>query len=310
MLAGGHADGPHAAADSRVAEHVVGVGGFLDPPQAGRGELVGPVDGLADVPHLVGVGHQLAVVADLLAHHLAAAAVGRHVDAHLGLEAGPPVAQRGLAAPAHFVLRVAEPARGGDVGGIAVASQLRQAVGTPRPHAGQHLQRPGLVHLVAQVPEVDAVHELGGLQVRHQLPHRHAALLGPQVPHCVHQRGGSEVDDALVRAEPAQLRVVGDRTPERAHVVGEVAQAAPHHQRGQRLDGRAAQVVAGADGERHPVALVRPVGVQHDIGGGVVGVRVVGIRPVEELGRARPQVVRGHSGDRGHRLCPTPGAVW
>ena len=93
VLAGRDADRRDRAADGRVPEHVVGAGRLLDPAQAERLEVAHPRDRLVDVPHLVGVGHEREV-ADLLAHHLAAADVAGDVEADLGLEAAPAVGER------------------------------------------------------------------------------------------------------------------------------------------------------------------------------------------------------------------------
>ena len=103
VLTGRDADRRDRAPDGRVAEHVVGTRRLLDPAQVERLEVAHARDRLVDVPHLVGVGHERKV-ADLLAHHLAAADVAGEVEPDLGLEAAPAVGERLPAQVAHLLL--------------------------------------------------------------------------------------------------------------------------------------------------------------------------------------------------------------
>jgi hypothetical protein len=63
--------------------------------------------------------------------------------------------------------------------------------------------------------EVHIGHQLGRRHLGQQPPQRLAGQPGPQVPHRVDHAPGRHVDDALLRAEPAQLHVGGERAPER-----------------------------------------------------------------------------------------------
>ena len=106
-----------------------------------------------------------------------------------------------------LVVGVAEPARRRRVRRVARrddrALALGGAVGACVPQQVERLLgREG----VRDVAEVDARDELLGGHVGEQLPERLALALRPQVPDRVDDRGRREVDDALLRAEPAELR--------------------------------------------------------------------------------------------------------
>ena len=60
---------------------------------------------------------------------------------------------------------------------------------------------------------------------------------------------------ALVRADPAQLAVAGQMPPEAAGILADPVEVEPDDQMPHRLDRRAADVVAAADGEGQAVAL-------------------------------------------------------
>ena len=77
--------------DGGVAEHVVGARRLLDPPAAGTRPAPSSTRSPADVPHLVGVHHQPAVRADLLADDRQPADVVGQVAADLHLEVREPL---------------------------------------------------------------------------------------------------------------------------------------------------------------------------------------------------------------------------
>ena len=91
-------------------------------------------------------------------------------------------------------------------------------------------------------------------------------------------RGRREVDDALLRAEPAELRFVREAAARSAPISlrrsssvtpttsGESARTAAQH-----------DLVAAAEGEGHAVAAQVAVRFQHDVGRRVVGVGVHGV---------------------------------
>ena len=151
-----------------------------------------------------------------------------------------------------------------------------------------------------------------GVEVGDQPPQRHARLLGPQVPHGVDEGSRGEVDDALLRSEPTELTVVGQPPPEDRTFSGQLVERAAHHERRQRLDGGAAQVVAPPDGEGHPDALVWAVGLEHRERTRVVGVLVHRVGAGQRPRRASADVDGAHAGDAGHaapaRSAPDPAA--
>ena len=89
VLAGRDPDRPHRLGDTSVPEDVVGARRLLDPPRFGVGQGVDPVDGLIDVPHLVGVDEQAAVRAELLAQDPCAAHIVVEVAPDLDLQVVP-----------------------------------------------------------------------------------------------------------------------------------------------------------------------------------------------------------------------------
>jgi hypothetical protein len=102
------------------------------------------------------------------------------------------------------------------------------------------------------------------------------------------------VHDALLGAEPAQLRIVRERAVDVAQRRERLLEREAGDERLERADRGDLHVVAAPDREREPVALepVPGVGPDHHVGGGVVRVRVHGIRPVEVQGRGEADVVR------------------
>ena len=94
---------------------------------------------------------------------------------------------------------------------------LPLARGPARP-AAQDLQRLVAGEGVRQVAEVDEVDDLLRRHLGQQLPQRYAGALGVEVPHGVDDSTDRHVHDALLRPQPAQLRVVHQPAPGRAQV--------------------------------------------------------------------------------------------
>ena len=91
--------------------------------------------------------------------------------------------------------------------------------------------------------------------VRQQLPERLALRLRVQIPHRVDDRCEREVDHALLRAEPSQLRVGGEPPPETGEVGGDPGQRLPDDEVTERLDRRDAHLVAAPDRECQSMPL-------------------------------------------------------
>src|SRR6185369_13621411 len=110
------------------------------------------------------------------------------------------------------------------------------ALRTPGGQRVEPLEGPLRREGIGDVPEVDERHDLLGRHVDDQLPEGLACRLREQVPGRVHDRGRREVDDALLRSDPAELAVADELPPERAHVGEERFGPAPENQWAQGVD--------------------------------------------------------------------------
>ena len=210
-----------------------------------------------------------------------------------------PSATASRASRADLLLGVAEPAGRGRVGGEAVALHLRAALVLAGGALLEQLARRAGVDRVGEVLERDGLDELLGCEVGDEPPQRLALGARPHVPHRVDDRGGGEVDDALLRAEPAQLRVARDAAEDLAGVGADLVEVEALHARGERLDGGHAQLVAAAFGEREAVALEPVVGGERDVRRRVVGVGGHRVGAVEALRGGEADVAGVRAGDHG-----------
>ena len=211
------------SADRGVAQDVIGAGRLLDPVGVELGELVDPVDGLGDLPSLVGVNGDRDVRADGSARDRHPSDVLFEVAADLELDEPKAVLDSLDGEPGQLLVVVAEPTRGGGVGGVSRAQELCGAGRAARLCPSEDAQ--GLIagERIAEVAEVDQIDDLLGGQAREQLPQRLASTFGAQVPQGVEHRTRRHVHDALLGAEPPQLGVAGQLTTE----VSEVRPASP-----------------------------------------------------------------------------------
>ena len=131
--------------------------------------------------------------------------------------------------------------------------------------------------------EVDARHDLGGAQVRHQLPDWFAGGLRPEVPDSVNDRAGGEMHDAIVGAEPAQLRISGELLIERPHIAQKFVKVTIHDVGFQTFQSRHLNIVASTNGEHRRMPALTSGDAEAHIGGGVVGIRIHGIRAIKLL---------------------------
>ncbi len=69
------------------------------------------------------------------------------------------------------------------------------------------------------------------------------------------------MDCAFLRADPAQLLIAGDRTPETSHVGDNGFERAPNHNRGESVDRGDADLRAAAEREGKPMAFEVIAGV-------------------------------------------------
>src|SRR5699024_11105622 len=127
---------------------------------------------------------------------------------------------------------------------------------------------------VGEVPPVDERDEIGRVEVGEDLPYGSAERSGVQIPEGVDERGRGHVDHALLGAEPAQLRIAGEGAGEWAEPFGQVVDVDADDVVGQGVDRGDADLVAPTDREREAVALEVTVGLENDVGGGVVRIGV------------------------------------
>src|SRR4029453_10034628 len=91
-------------------------------------------------------------------------------------------------------------------------------------------------------------------------------------------------------AEPAELRISGERAPERGGVGEHRFHVLSDDERHERPDRVRADVVAAADGERETVSLVAGVRAQDQVRGGVVRILVHRVRAVARERRGEAKV--------------------
>ena len=256
-------------------------------------------DRLVDAPHLVGVHHQYPLRPELASDQSGATVVGGKVAADLHLHVsearrdGLPNERLDLA------VVVAEPAGRRRVRGVAGRDDLGLPGRAAASRVAQELERLLRCERVRDVAEVDAAHDLLRREIDEQLPQRLSLDLGPQIPDCVDDRGRGQVDRALLGADPPQLAVGDEATPEPAHVTDDPVQGAPDDERLERVGGGDAHLRAPTAREGQPVPLdtVVRVGAENDVRGRVVRIGVHRIRPVEPARRREPDIPRLEAND-------------
>nr|GEZ78905.1 hypothetical protein [Tanacetum cinerariifolium] len=168
-FARGHLHRLDPETNGTVALDVVRAGGFFDEPRRGEGQFADPVNGLVDLPDLIGIDHQMTLRPQHLAGDAHAADVVLQVAADLQFDMGKTTVHRLLTQAPQFVVRVTQPSGRRGVAGVTVRHQrlhtLRLALGT----FGQ--QRQGLVRrdAIGDVAKIDAAHQLLRGHLGHQL---------------------------------------------------------------------------------------------------------------------------------------------
>ena len=204
--------------DRGMGQDVFGARRLLDPGDRVVVHRSDPVDRLGDVPALVRVDRDLDGVPDGPPREREAPAVVVEVRPDLELDLGEAVRDGLLREGDELLVAVAEPARRRRVRRVAGGFELGDASSAPGLRGAEDVE--GLVagERVGEVAEVDDVDDLLGRHPRQQAPQRQAGALGAQVPQGVEDGAGGHVHDALLRAEPAQLRVVDEESPGAAEV--------------------------------------------------------------------------------------------
>ena len=150
---------------------------------------------------------------------------------------------------------------------------------------------------VGDVLEVDAGDDLLGRHIGQQLPQRLALDLGVEIPDGVDQGGRGQVDNALFRAEPAELRVAGQFAGECGKVLGDAAQRTAFDEAKEVFERGDAQLGPATERERQAVALEFRICRQDAVGGGVVGILIYSVGADRETGRREAQVDGASAGD-------------
>ena len=114
LLAGRDADdvAAHGLTNAEKTLNIVACGRLLDPVRPELGQDLHPGDRLVDSPDLVGIGHQVTVLADDLAELGEPPAVVVEIEPDLGLEVSKAAPLQILDPGAHLGVAQAEPARG------------------------------------------------------------------------------------------------------------------------------------------------------------------------------------------------------
>ena len=200
---------------------------------------------------------------------------------HLGLEGARPLPVEAAAQLPDLLQRPPRPARSA-VNPDTFHRQPFQIRGAVAQTAFQHAEQFILGQNVAQVMEINALHDLRGRKAGEQLPHRHTLGLGPKVP--------QRVDDAARRhpvgpeRKPAQLVVFHERLGKQSRLLDEVVQIPSDHEPAQRLHRRLLDLVAVPDGENERPPLQTRVRPQDRDHAGIVRCQMARVGP----GHAEP----------------------
>ena len=159
---------------------------------------------------------------------------------------------------------------------------------------------------VRDVAKVDAANEFLRRHVGEELPERFAFGLRVEIPDGVHDGGGGKMDRAFLGTDPAELAVAGDVPPELAEVRGDGGERTSDDQRRERADGGNNDLIPSTNGEGEPVALMRAVGFENDVGGGVIGIGIHRVRSIELARGGKADVSDDEVGDRRHVLQLSP----
>ena len=249
MFARGNADGSDGVGNGFVTEHIVGMGGLLQPEQIQTGAAAAEIDGLINRPLLIGIGHEGGLrsggLADDAGAQDIAPGIGRaDFEFHGGKSVGDGFGDVG----GDLFVAVVEPADGGVVTGIApVENALAPAAGG----AGGVDQAAGLFagEEIFDITEIEGAEECVGVEIQKELPERNPAAERPGVPAGVGDTGEGEVDHAFVRSQPAELLLVGGGVLPGSEFGHERFDVAAGQVAGEEVGGAADQIVAFAEGE-------------------------------------------------------------
>ncbi len=312
VLAGGDAHRRDPAANDGVTQNVVRARRLFSPGDVVGRELLQPVNGCFDVPTLVRVDGQRHRWTDRLARDPAAAQVVFDIESDFELYGAKAFFDRPPRQPCELLVGVSEPTRRRRVRRITERIQRRNALRLAGCGRSQNRQRLGGREGVGNVAKVDQIDDLLGTHVGNQPPDGFPAVARGHIPGCVHDGADGHVHDALLGAQPAQLRVIRQASRKGAEVSYYLRDVSADDKMAQGRAGQGLYVVAPPDGKDEAIAAqpARVVGAQHHVRGRVIGVSVHGIRTVHFPRRRETDVVslerrnHGHAGVRQLGLPP------
>ena len=210
---------------------------------------------------LVGVDHELPIGSDFVAHEADAAPIGGTIGADLHLEMRPSICERFATQTTDFVVGVPHPPDRSRVSRIPDPQQLSFAIGLRRRVSLQNRARLVGSERVGDVAEIDGGYQLRRRHVGEQLPQRLAFGFRVQIPDGIHDGSQRQMDDALLGAEPSQLRIAREQAPEPRKIGRDVGELPPDDKVTKCLDAGDTDLVAASDGECESVAFeiaIRP----------------------------------------------------
>ena len=158
---------------------------------------------------LVGIHHHAGVGTGSLSDDHGAADVTLGIlGSNLQLHCGESCSDCLFAVLAHLLIGVVEPSHRGVIPGVSVFEDLHPRF-TGSFFASEQGDCLGGGQLILEIGKIERGDKLLGGQVEQELPERHPALLGPEIPAGIGYRGERQMDDALVGPEPAELLLVG-----------------------------------------------------------------------------------------------------
>src|SRR5690606_35179163 len=153
-------------------EQVVRAGRLLDEHGLESCKLVDPLDGLVNLPDLIGVNHDVYVITDGFARDAAATDVVIKVFTHFKLDALEPLSDSFATQHHQLLVVISKPASRGGIGGKAVTLQVRDALVPAVVIAPQDRQRLIARQHIAQVTKIQCVDKLLRRQITGQTPDR------------------------------------------------------------------------------------------------------------------------------------------
>ena len=120
---------------------------------------------------------------------------------------------------------------------------------------------------VVDVAELDGGEDLFRIELGEESPKGLFFGARVEIPNRVDQSAGREVNDALLRAKPAELAVVGQLAAEGSHVCGERLKRSAFDETREVLKGQDTQLVSTAQGEGQAIAFKSIVRLEDAVGG-------------------------------------------